>query len=61
MKAFLAALAIMAAIAIGADLYMDSLSFSSADTYTTLNVRLGDCAGLAVTDREPAVDCLPAK
>ena len=41
MKAFLAALAIMAAIAIGADLYLDSLGFSSADTYTTSNVRLG--------------------
>ena len=41
MKAFLAALAIMAAIAIGADLYLESLGFSSADTYTTSNVRLG--------------------
>ena len=41
MKAFLAALVIMAAIAIGADLYLETLSFSSADTYTTLNVRLG--------------------
>ena len=41
MKAFLAALAIMAAIAIGADLYLDTLSFSSADTYPTSNVRLG--------------------
>ena len=41
MKAFLAALAVMAAIAIGADLYLDTLGFSSADTYTTSNVRLG--------------------
>ncbi len=41
MKAFLAALAVMAAIAIGADLYLDTLGFSSADTYTTANVRLG--------------------
>ena len=41
MNAFLAALVIMAAIAIGADLYLDTLGFSSADTYTTSNVRLG--------------------
>ena len=41
MKAFLAALAIMAAIAIGADLYLDTLGFSSADTFSTPNVRLG--------------------
>ncbi|MGR3716857.1 MAG: hypothetical protein ACU0B1_08945 [Thermohalobaculum sp.] len=41
MKAFLAALVVMAAIAIGADLYLDTLGFSSADTYTTSNVRLG--------------------
>ena len=41
MKAFLAALVTMAAIAVGADLYLDSLSFSSADTFTTSNVRLG--------------------
>jgi hypothetical protein len=36
MKAFLAALVVMAAIAVGADLYLD------ADTYSTSNVRLGD-------------------
>jgi len=42
MKAFLAALAIMAAIAVGADLYLDTLGFSSADSYSTSNVRLGD-------------------
>ncbi len=41
MKAFVAALVIMAAIAIGADLYLDTLGFSSADTYTSANVRLG--------------------
>ncbi len=41
MKAFIAALVIMTAIAIGADLYLDTLGFSSADTYTTSNVRLG--------------------
>ncbi len=41
MKAFLAALVVMAAIAIGADFYLDTLSFSSAATYTTSNVRLG--------------------
>jgi len=41
MKAFLAALVIMAAIAIGADYYLATLGFSSADTYTTSNVRLG--------------------
>ncbi len=41
MKAFLAALVVMAAIAIGADLYLDTLGFSSADTFTTSNVRLG--------------------
>ncbi len=41
MKAFLAAMVIMAAIAIGADLYLGTLGFSSADTYTTSNVRLG--------------------
>ncbi len=41
MKAFLAALVVMAAIAIGADLYLDTLGFSSADTYTSSNVRLG--------------------
>ncbi len=41
MKAFLAALVIMAVIAIVAGLYLESLGFSSADTYTTSNVRLG--------------------
>ena len=41
MKAFLAALVAMAVIAVGADLYLQTLGFSSADTYTTSNVRLG--------------------
>jgi hypothetical protein len=42
MKAFLAAMVVMAAIAVGADLYLETLGFSSADTYSTSNVRLGD-------------------
>ena len=42
MKAFLAAVVAMAVIAVGADLYLETLGFSSADTYTTSNVRLGD-------------------
>ena len=42
MKAFLFALVVMAIIAVGADLYLETLGFSSADTYTTSNVRLGD-------------------
>ena len=41
MKAFLAAVVAMAVIAIAADLYLETLGFSSADTYTTSNVRLG--------------------
>ena len=41
MKAFLAALVIMAAIAAGADYFLDTLRYSSADTYTTSSVRLG--------------------
>ena len=41
MKAFLAALVVMAVIAIGADLYLETLGFSSAATYTSSNVRLG--------------------
>ncbi len=61
MKAFLAALAIMAEIAIGADLYLDTLRFSSADAYATSNVRLGDCVGLGAADAETAAECLPAK
>lgn len=42
MKAFLAAVVVMAAIAVGADLYLDTLGFSSGEIYSTSNVRLGD-------------------
>ena len=41
MKAFLAALVVMAVLAVAADLYLETLGYSSADTYTTSNVRLG--------------------
>lgn len=41
MKAFLAALLAMAVIAIGADLYLESLDFTSASEFSTPNVRLG--------------------
>ena len=41
MKAFLAAVVAMVAIAVAADLYLDTLGFSSAGAYTTSNVRLG--------------------
>ena len=41
MKAFLFALVVMGVIAIGADLYLDTLSFSSAEIFSTPNVRLG--------------------
>ena len=41
MKEFFAALAIMAVIAAGADFYLDTLSYSSADSYSSSNVRLG--------------------
>lgn len=42
MKAFLAALLAIAVISIGANQYLETLGFSSAETYTTSNVRLGD-------------------
>ncbi|HUS53545.1 MAG TPA: hypothetical protein VMY41_06020 [Thermohalobaculum sp.] len=42
MKAFLAAVVAMAVIAVGADMYLATLGFSSAETYTTPNVRLGE-------------------
>lgn len=42
MKAFLAAMVIMAAIAVGADVYLETLGFSSADVFSTQNVRLGE-------------------
>jgi hypothetical protein len=41
MKAFLAAVLAMAVIAVGAHYYLDSLGFSSAQTYKTGDVRLG--------------------
>ena len=47
MKVFLAALALMAAIAIGADLGLDKLCFSSAETYTQSNRPRGGCYGRA--------------
>jgi hypothetical protein len=42
MKAFLAAAVAMAAIAVVADVYLESLRFSSADAYSTPSVRLGE-------------------
>ena len=42
MKAFIAAIAAMILIAIGANCYLESLGFSSADKYQTENVRLGN-------------------
>lgn len=42
MKAFLAAMLAIALIAVGSNLYLDSLGFSSAETYKTENVRLGE-------------------
>jgi len=60
MKAFLVALVAMAVIAIGADLYLETLGFSSAESYATSNVRLGDCVALGVAETEAAEECLPA-
>jgi hypothetical protein len=42
MKAFLAAVVAMALIAVIADIYLETLGFSSADAYSTPNVRLGE-------------------
>jgi hypothetical protein len=42
MKAFLAAVVVMVAIAVTADFYLETLGFSSADIYSTPNVRLGE-------------------
>ena len=42
MKAFLAALVAIAVISLGANLYLETLGFSSAEAYATSNVRLGD-------------------
>ena len=41
MKAFLAAVVVMAVVAVVADIYLETLGFSSADTYSTSSVRLG--------------------
>ena len=40
MKAFVAAVAAMILIAIGASCYLDSLGFSSSETFTAESVRL---------------------
>ncbi len=42
MRAFLAAVFVMALIAVGADLYLKTLGFSSANVFSTENVRLGE-------------------
>jgi hypothetical protein len=41
MKAFLAALVVMAVIAVGADYVLATLGFSSAEVYSMSSVRLG--------------------
>ncbi len=41
MKAFLFSLVVMGVIAVGADFYLGTLGFSSAETFSTANVRLG--------------------
>lgn len=41
MKAFLAAVVVMGVIAIGADLALHRMGFSTAQVYSTENVRLG--------------------
>lgn len=42
MKAFLAAVVAMAVIAVAADMGLDRLGFTSAEVYSTDNVRLGE-------------------
>ena len=42
MKAILAAIFVMALISVGADLYLDTIGFSSAEFFSTDSVRLGD-------------------
>jgi hypothetical protein len=42
MKAFFAAVVVMAVVAVVADVYLETLGFSSAETYSTTNVRLGE-------------------
>ena len=45
MKAFLAAVVAMVVIAVGADMVLDRISFTSAEVYSKPTVRLGDGAG----------------
>ena len=42
MKAFLAALVVMAVISVGADVVLDQLGSTAAEQGTTAHVRLGD-------------------
>jgi hypothetical protein len=42
MKAFLAAVVAMAVIAVGADMVLDRLGFSSAQVFSKPSVRLGE-------------------
>lgn len=42
MKAFLAALAVMAIMAVGADFALQNAGFSAAEVFQTESVRLGD-------------------
>ncbi|MDH3665540.1 MAG: hypothetical protein OEN23_01275 [Paracoccaceae bacterium] len=42
MRAFLAAIFVMALISVGADLYLETIGFSSAAIFSTENVRLGE-------------------
>ncbi|HUF86157.1 MAG TPA: hypothetical protein VMM59_02140 [Thermohalobaculum sp.] len=42
MKAFLAAVVAMAVLAVGADLALDRMGFSSSEVYSKPSVRLGE-------------------
>lgn len=42
MKAFLAALVLLAVVTVGADMILDNAGFGSAQVYSTDNVRLGE-------------------
>lgn len=42
MKAFLAALVVLAVLTVGADLLLDEAGFASSEVYSTDNVRLGE-------------------
>ncbi len=42
MKAFIAAVVAMVVIAVGADMALDRIGFSSAEVYSKENVRLGE-------------------